>query len=778
MTGLLHIRAILLLLLICWVPAGLSQTDFEPDIDSQLSQFDADLGKFENSFSSQEALSLEQLKAIQLDITEIRSFASKCASDLKTQLDQIDSNFEIIGEVISHEDRVVAAERKSLSKVKQKIESQLAACKVIQLRSNQISETAIQRQQALVATKLLTKNRSFLDHIREIIVNPGTGFYSIIEFAVSKFGLELIYEHRYLLILCVAISIPVALFFRWLLSLFINRYRSRFHTSFARKLAMAIVTCSRHYLLMLLITGSFGGFFLYLGMTLERFPFSSLLSIGLFLYVLLTWLLRIIFSPVKPALPLLGIQQSVAEKLMRRLRLLAKLLFLGFLIFSATNLHDFPQPVTGILRNLYVSLLVLNLCWAFWLLGNIKGLANTRLLRGAIILALITSILAEWSGYTNLSRFILVGITGSFAIWIFTHLVIKLWTEFLDSFDDGEFAWQRYIRNKLGIKPDEFIPGSFGLRITFNFVVWSLFAIALLKIWGLSDASLIAIQSLVTDGFSIGPVQVVPSRLIFAVLLFVLLLSILSWVKRGLQQSWLNRSRLDRRSKESMITLTGYVGVVIAFVIALSMAGVELSNLALIAGALSVGIGFGLQNVVNNFVSGIVLLFERPIKTGDWIIVGGTQGYVRKIQLRSTLMETFDRADVIVPNSEIISSQVTNLMLHDNIGRIKVPIRAAYGSDPRQVEKILLDIANAHPKVITRSQTVDAPWVLFIGFGDYAMQFELRCFISEIDDCLGVASDINYAIVDAFRTAGIEIPFPQSDLHLKSDKTQIFNSSK
>jgi len=198
----------------------------------------------------------------------------------------------------------------------------------------------------------------------------------------------------------------------------------------------------------------------------------------------------------------------------------------------------------------------------------------------------------------------------------------------------------------------------------------------------------------------------------------------------------------------------------------------------LIAGALSIGIGFGLQNVVNNFISGIVLLFERPIKTGDWIIVGGSEGYVKKIQLRSTVIQTFDRADIIVPNAEIIASQVTNWMLNDSVGRIKVPIRVAYGTDPRLVEEVLLKIANAQSMVISRSPTVDSPTVLFREFGDSALVLELRCFITDIDYYRQVVSDINFCIAADFAEAGIVIPFPQTDLHLKSSEIPEFSQKK
>jgi small-conductance mechanosensitive channel len=229
---------------------------------------------------------------------------------------------------------------------------------------------------------------------------------------------------------------------------------------------------------------------------------------------------------------------------------------------------------------------------------------------------------------------------------------------------------------------------------------------------------------------------------------------------------------MDRGSKEAMISLTGYFAVAVAFLIGLSIAGVELANLALIVGALSVGIGFGLQNIVNNFISGVILLFERPIKTGDWIVVGGTEGFVKKISIRSTQIQTFDRSDVIVPNSELISSQVTNWMFRDHIGRVIVPIGVAYGSDVEKVKAILLDIAFKHPLVITQSPVLPKPAVLFRTFGDSSLNFEIRCFIREIDSRMAVVSEMNFSIDKAFRAADIQIPFPQRDVHMIEPKAQ------
>jgi len=273
--------------------------------------------------------------------------------------------------------------------------------------------------------------------------------------------------------------------------------------------------------------------------------------------------------------------------------------------------------------------------------------------------------------------------------------------------------------------------------------------------------------NLANQGFSVGSLTIVPTRILWAVIAFVVLLSAKSWITHQMERRWLPHTHMDRGAREAMVTITGYVGLAIALMVALGVAGMSFGNVAIIAGALSVGIGFGLQNIVNNFVSGLILLFERPVKTGDWIVVGNTEGYVRRISIRSTQIQTFDRADVIVPNSELISNQVTNWMLHDPRGRIRLPVGVAYGSDTQLVKEILLRIAEEHPVVVTDGSTPE-PVVLFRGFGDSSLDFELRCFITNIDVRLTVISDLNFAIDAEFRKHGIEIPFPQRDLHVRN----------
>jgi small-conductance mechanosensitive channel len=208
--------------------------------------------------------------------------------------------------------------------------------------------------------------------------------------------------------------------------------------------------------------------------------------------------------------------------------------------------------------------------------------------------------------------------------------------------------------------------------------------------------------------------------------------------------------------------------VSIAILVALTFAGISLTHLAIVAGALSVGIGFGLQNIVNNFISGIIMLVERPVRHGDWIMVGSTEGLVERISIRTTTIRTFDRADVIVPNSDMISSQVTNWTLGNTWGRIKIPIGVGYSSDVETVIATLLEVAGNHPDVVKGNLELSDPYALFLEFGDSSLNFELRAYIGNINRCMHVISDLNRAINAEFNKKGIEIPFPQRDVHFRN----------
>jgi potassium-dependent mechanosensitive channel len=211
--------------------------------------------------------------------------------------------------------------------------------------------------------------------------------------------------------------------------------------------------------------------------------------------------------------------------------------------------------------------------------------------------------------------------------------------------------------------------------------------------------------------------------------------------------------------RNSVRTSLSYVGFVIAASLALSYLGVSFEKLALVAGALSVGIGFGLQSIVNNFVSGLILLWERTVRVGDWIVVGSDQGFVRRISVRATEIETFDRSQVIIPNASLVAGVVTNLVRNDRTGRIVIPLTVAASADPEKVREVLVAITKANPLVLS----MPAPQILFTGMSASALNFELRAFVADVETMYRVKSDLHFAIFKRFKEEKfLETPQPDA----------------
>jgi potassium-dependent mechanosensitive channel len=316
----------------------------------------------------------------------------------------------------------------------------------------------------------------------------------------------------------------------------------------------------------------------------------------------------------------------------------------------------------------------------------------------------------------------------------------------------------------LGFSPQDAKLLQFWIHLVFDLLLIVAVIGLLLPIWGFGWGEAWAWLGKIFTGFSIGSMRISLTDILLGIGVFVLLLAAVRFAQRKLEERVLPNTRLDIGAQAALRSGVGYIGVTIAVLAAISTAGIDLSSLAIIAGALSVGIGFGLQNIVNNFVSGLILLVERPIKVGDWVVIGQKEGFVKRISVRATEITTWQRSSVIIPNSEILSNSITNWTHKDNLGRVEIKVGVAYGSDTQKVHDILLECADAQPKVSDWPK----PYVMFQRFGDSALEFELRVYLANILDFVDVQNGLLFAIDKRFREEGIVIPFPQRDIHIRS----------
>ena len=258
-------------------------------------------------------------------------------------------------------------------------------------------------------------------------------------------------------------------------------------------------------------------------------------------------------------------------------------------------------------------------------------------------------------------------------------------------------------------------------------------------------------------GLKVGGVTLSLSSLIVAAVVLVVGMAATRAIQNWLGARYLPRTRLDAGVSNSIRTIVGYIGVFVALLMSGAQLGLDFQKLAIVAGALSLGIGFGLQSIVNNFVSGLILLWERGIRVGDWVVVGAEQGFVRRINARATEIETFDRGTLIVPNSTLVGGAVKNWMHADRTGRIVVAVNVAYESDPEVVRELLIAAAKAQDQVLS----IPAPLVLFSEFGDWALKFQLICFVDDIVTAERLRSEMNFDIFRRMREAGLRVPYPK-----------------
>jgi potassium efflux system protein len=382
-----------------------------------------------------------------------------------------------------------------------------------------------------------------------------------------------------------------------------------------------------------------------------------------------------------------------------------------------------------------------------------------RLAAWATILVITASVLV---GYIAFGAFLVDQIAVITGVGSVLYLLLVLSDEAASVSFSPQTSLGRALMASVGLRRESLeqigilLSGAAGVLLVLTAVV------LILAPWGIESNDMVSYLQAVYFGIKVGDVTVSLSSIIVALLLFCLCFIVTRGVQRWLEVRFLPHTQLDTGLRNAIKTSLGYIGIFFAAALALSHLGLSFDRLAIVAGALSVGIGFGLQSIVNNFVSGLIILWERAIRVGDWIVVGEEQGYVRRINVRSTEIETFDRATVIVPNSNLVAGIVKNWVRTDRVGRIKIPVNVPFDADPTLVRDTLVGLAKGHDFVLS----IPAPIVFFLGFGEFALQFELICFVDDVETATRIKSDLNFEILAKLKEAGIAVPYPHRDIRI------------
>jgi potassium-dependent mechanosensitive channel len=474
-----------------------------------------------------------------------------------------------------------------------------------------------------------------------------------------------------------------------------------------------------------------------------------------------------VFAPGAPQWRLVSISDQAAARLCRLVILLAAVYSLTTLLYATTRLAQAPFALT-IAVALPSSLLLAGLVVALLRTPIERGEGATpsklvkpvRIAAWAIVAAIVVCAL---TGYLPLARFLAQQLVVTGSILAVVYLLL-LWVDgFAQGLSDNGTIVGAWLGRAAGLEPARREQLGLPISLSLKFAVLILAVPLIMLQWGYSWPDIHEWYRQLFFGFRIGSTEVTFGALLASVIVFGV-----GYAAARLFQGWLDAQVLlpagiSGGVRNSIRTGVGYVGILIAGLVAVSYAGFNLSSIAIVAGALSVGIGFGLQNLVNNFVSGLILLAERPIRVGDQVVVGGEEGIVRKISVRSTELETFDRANVLIPNSYFIAEKVKNWTFRNSIRRVALPVGVAYGSDAHQVRDVLLKVARDNSRILTAPE----PFVTLDEFAASSLNFTLYAFVGDINIAGGVRTDLAMAVLDAFKEAGIVMPFGQTDVALQ-----------
>ncbi len=381
-------------------------------------------------------------------------------------------------------------------------------------------------------------------------------------------------------------------------------------------------------------------------------------------------------------------------------------------------------------------------------------------IRIVIILLAMGSIIASLIGHVYLGQYITFGIFITIILLGIGFLIREAAHELI-----GFIIKRKWLRQTFGFRIITLQKIKFWAEFIVDPLIFGAAFLVIMPFWGVPVERLLQILKTAFEGFNIGELRISLKGILLSIIVFIVLMRLTKFIQKFIKQNIFPKSSQSLAQQHNTITIINYLGVIIALGAAIAALGIDYQTIAVILGALSVGIGFGLRNIVSNFVSGLLLLVEKPIKVGDWIQIGQHEGFVKDLKFRSTELETFQQASVIIPNADLISQPVINNTFADEKGRIEVPVSVAYHSNPKQVHDLLVEIAKEHPLTLDDPE----PFVVFMNFGESSLDFELRAFTDDVISKVGIASDMRYEIEKRLRENSIEIPFPQRVVHFQDN---------
>ncbi|RWO03870.1 MAG: mechanosensitive ion channel family protein [Mesorhizobium sp.] len=657
---------------------------------------------------------------------------------------------------------IVTSERQALASEKAEINAVIAAAQNLSIRiSGLIAKIANMRSELF--RNLLTKRYVLSDALSPEVISDANGEFTGFNKAVSSW-LAFVFKFKFQAVLAAtltALSLAAVLFVggRRLFGRIFEADPSVEDPSYLSRLSVAFWST----LLPTLAVGVF------LVSTVFFFNYYNVLrgDIGVFLKALVG-VIAVVFcvnrlanATLEPRLPnwrLIPVESGPARWLVRLTTAMAVVIGVNYFLSVVNDTMGSPLSLT-IARSFVATVIVGIILILMALLKPFKATDGSWrpwpawLRYTAVALGLFT-IATALLGYIGLAIFV------SLQVVVTGTILVTAYIGFLSAraiSEEGGFANTsigRWLSTNSSYEESALDQLGLVVSVAINLMIVLVFLPLILLMWGFQPGDIEAWAYKLATGLTVGSVTISLTGILTGIVVFIIGYFLTRWFQGWLDGSVMARGKVDTGVRNSIRLAVGYAGVALAALVGVSAAGIDLSNLALVAGALSLGIGFGLQNVVSNFVSGLILLAERPFKVGDWIVAGEISGTVKKISVRATEIETFQRQSVILPNSNLINNAVGNWTHRNKLGRIDIKVGVAYGSDVKQAHAVLLEIARGHPLVLKNPE----PFVLFTNFGAAALEFEIRVFLADVMNGNIVQNDIRFAVLDEFADQHIEIP--------------------
>jgi len=764
-------RFIAVFLMLVWALPALAQQSAE--IEKAVQGFDRELAQIADALDGARE---DDFKLVELNerLRVLNDDIIAAGVDLSPRLTEIRTRLEQLGPALEQgaEPEALQDQRTALSTERAEINTLLGQLEDFSIRANTLSNEISDARRELFTSALSKRYDISLAFGSDVLTDTKDRYSDLVNKIGSWFRFAWRFKSGALTaatLLSLGAAVLFLMFARKMFGEVIRRdpeaeepgYFSRLTVGFSGTLLPAVGVWV-FFILIYALYANFGVMRGDIGIVFMTF----FIGIGV---VILVWrLAEAVFAPRLPAWRLVPVSDRAAWALKWLVVAMAVLTIADEVVTAMLNLVGESLPITvakSLVSSMAVGIILLIIASIRPFAGG-EGLPDRRwpawirLLLSFTGLALILSTIAGYIGFAEFVSKQLV-ITGAVAATMYLgHLAAHAISR------ERALAHSRAgkrLQQALDLSESQMDQLGLFTGIVLTLAILGLGVPLLFLLWGFKWVD---IRGWVLGGlteFSVGSISISITGILAGIIVFFVGFYATRLFQRWLDGDVLSRSRMDVGVRNSIRTAVGYAGITIAALIGVSAAGLDLSQLALVAGALSLGIGFGLQNIVSNFVSGLILLAERPFKVGDWIEAGGISGTVKSINVRATEIETFQRKTMILPNSDLINSAVGNWTHRNTLGRIEIPVGVSYASDPNLVRDTLLEIAHDHPRVLSNPE----PFVVFANFGDSSLDFELRAYLADINYMLTVSTEVRFAIYERFKAVGIEIPFPQRDVNLR-----------